>query len=160
MDPLRDALGSKMTPQIGHAAPKGMKKPNRADYSERTCFQNPFWHACGHPVAPKWSILDPPWRQNCGFWCIASRTFLPTPVQANRKNNQKPAETCRTLAENLPTTSKKLAENLQRTSKKLARKAKTLQRTSKAPAKPISKSQTAYCMLRRDSTRNKRRTTK
>ena len=63
-----------------------------------------------------------------------------------RHNAEHMQRTCKKLLKKR--TSKKLA----RTSKKLARNPKILQRISKKPAKQISKSQTAYYMLRRDST--------
>ena len=84
---------------------------------------------------------------------IASCTkFWHSPKAPDARNNAEHLQrSCKKLLKKR--TSKKLAENLQRTSMKL-------DRTSKKLAKQISNSPTVYCMLPRDTNRNKCSATK
>ena len=87
-------------------------------------------------------------------------TFWYSPKSPDTRNNAKLLQrSCQRLLKKR--TGKTLAENLQKTSKNLPKKTKNLQSTSKQPAKSeFPNSQTAYCILRRDSNRNKRRAPK
>ena len=124
-------------------------------FLKQHCARDAAWSTPGHINHYFWRNLAP-FRPHFEWFSMTLGTasgieFSYSPKAPHTRHNTEHLQrTCKKLLKTR--TSKKLAP-----SKKLARNAKNLQRTSKKPAKQNTKSQTAYCILRRDSNRNKRR---